>query len=241
MELIPAIDLKEGRVVRLLQGDFAAQTRYACSPQAVYGRYADAGARRLHIVDLDAARGAGDNTTVWTALVADGRLKVQLGGGLRSDTTLQRAFDAGLERAVLGSIAVTDPAKVAQWLHAFGGARLILALDVRLDDTGTPRLATHGWEQQSATSLWDAVAHYERFGLQCVLCTDVSRDGAMTGPNLALYAEAIRRHPHVEWQASGGIRGLADLTALRTLGLCAAICGRALLEGQLSLDALQSC
>jgi phosphoribosylformimino-5-aminoimidazole carboxamide ribotide isomerase len=239
MELIPAIDLKGGRVVRLLQGDFDAETRYFETPSELYERYVALGAKRLHVVDLDAARGQADHASLWAPLAADGRLRVQLGGGLRTPEALQRAFDAGIDRAVLGSIAVTDPSQVGEWFRIFGAQRFVLALDVRVDTAGIPRLTTHGWLHQSEVSLWDAVAHYATLGLQHVLCTDVSRDGALSGPNLALYTEAVDRFPAIAWQASGGVRNASDLSALRAMGVAAAVSGRALLEGGFTVEELQ--
>ena len=140
----------------------------------------------------------------------------------------------GIERVVVGSRAATDPSDVAAWLRELGGTRIVLAFDVRIDTQGIPRLATHGWETQTQTSLWDAVELYAEDGLQHVLCTDVSRDGSLTGPNLDLYAEATRRFPRIAWQASGGVASSADLAALAATGVAAAISGRALLEGRLS-------
>ena len=150
---------------------------------------------------------------LWRPLAADGRLQVQLGGGLRSDASMTQAFDDGVCRAVIGSLAVTEPATVANWLRRYGPEKIVLALDVRLDEKAIPRLTTHGWLHQSDLSLWDAVAYYRTAGLRHVLCTDVACDGALGGPNLALYREARLRWPEVEWIASGGVRHAADLGA----------------------------
>lgn len=235
MELIPAIDLRGGRVVRLYQGDFAAETRYELTPAELFGRYAAAGAARVHVVDLDGARdGSPGNRALVEALAATGPPRLQSGGGLRSDAALRSLFDAGVERAVIGSLAVTDPARVLGWFREFGPDRLVLALDVRLDAGGMPGVATHGWREQSALTLWQALEPYLPVGLRHVLCTDVGRDGALAGPNLDLYREAVRRHPQVEWQASGGIRAAADLHELAATGVAAAVSGKALIEGRIA-------
>lgn len=240
MELIPAIDLHGGRVVRLMQGDFDAETRYELSPQELLARYAGAGARRVHVVDLDGARdGATGNRDLVAALAAGGGPRLQCGGGLRSAPDVAGVLAAGVERAVIGSTAVTEPEEVSGWFGRFGSERLVLAFDVRLDPSGLPRVATHGWREQSAIALWDLVALYLDAGLRHVLCTDVSRDGALTGPNLELYGEAVRRFPQVQWQASGGVRDAADLGALAGTGVAAAISGRALVEGRISTQELQ--
>jgi phosphoribosylformimino-5-aminoimidazole carboxamide ribotide isomerase len=239
VELIPAIDLKEGRVVRLLQGDFDAETRYDMTAQALYERYVKAGARTLHLVDLDAARGRPAQRTIWQPLAADGRLQVQLGGGLRSEEALTQAFDDGICRAVIGSLGVTEPATVADWLRRFGAERLVLALDVRLDAESIPRLTTHGWLEQSEVSLWDAITYFHAAGLRHVLCTDVACDGALNGPNLSLYREARERCPDMQWIASGGVRHKDDLAALAAVPVQSVVSGRALLEGHLTLEELQ--
>jgi len=240
MELIPAIDLRDGRVVRLFQGDFASETRYEVTPEDLYGRYARAGARRVHVVDLDGARdGRAGNTPIVARLAKLGALKIQSGGGLRSSQQLQSLLATGVERAVIGSVAVTKSGEVAEWFGEFGANRLILALDVRVDAAGMPRVATHGWQEQSGVTLWDMVDRFERAGLLHVLCTDVERDGALTGPNLDLYAQAMARFPAISWQASGGIRDASDLRELARIGVAAAVSGKALIEGRIAPEELR--
>jgi phosphoribosylformimino-5-aminoimidazole carboxamide ribotide isomerase len=240
MELIPAIDLRGGQVVRLYQGDFAAETRYELTPEALHARYSQAGARRVHVVDLDGARdGQAGNRAVVAALAALGHLRMQSGGGLRSSRSVEALLADGVERAVIGSVAVTTPGQVVEWFDQFGPDRIVLALDVRVDAAGIPHVATHGWREQSSVSLWDMVNRYGGAGLRHVLCTDVSRDGALTGPNLALYREAMARFPDIEWQASGGIRNVGDLRALADTGVAAAVSGKALIEGRISPEELR--
>jgi phosphoribosylformimino-5-aminoimidazole carboxamide ribotide isomerase len=140
---------------------------------------------------------------------------------------------------VVGSVAVTEPDEVLRWISELGADRVVLAFDVRLDRGGVPRLATHGWETQSETSLWDLATRYVDGGAKHILCTDVARDGALTGPNLALYAEAVRRVPTIAWQASGGVSSGADLLALEATGVAAVVSGRALLEGRIPIRELQ--
>jgi phosphoribosylformimino-5-aminoimidazole carboxamide ribotide isomerase len=239
MQLIPAIDLRGGRVVRLLQGRFDAETVYADDPMSVLDTYAGLGARLVHVVDLDGARaGAQGNAAAIAGLAASGRAALQVGGGVRDRATVKRLLDDGVARVVVGSAAVSEPAEVASWLQDFGTNSIVLAFDVRLDDGGVPRLATHGWERQTALSLWDAVGRFEPHGLRHVLCTDVARDGALSGPNQALYQDALRRFPAVSWQASGGIRDVGDLQALATTGVAGAVSGRALLEGRMQAEEL---
>ena len=240
MELIPAIDLKQGRCVRLFKGDFAAETVYSNDPAQVLERYCSTGARRVHVVDLDGARdGNQPNREIIMQLAAQKRVRLQVGGGLRTVQRVRELLDAGVERAVIGSLAVTAPDEVAQWMAEVDATRIVLAFDVRLDDSGVPILTTHGWQKTSDVVLWKAVEKFMHAGLKHVLCTDVSRDGAMTGPNLQLYAEAVRRFPELQWQASGGVANAGDLAALRECGVAAAISGKAMLENTMSNEELR--
>ena len=162
-------------------------------------------------------------------------LSVQLGGGIRTQDDLDAALRVA-QRVVIGSLAVKEPETVLRWLDTHGGERITLALDVRLDDAGVPRVATHGWTEASQMSLWDAIDHYGPAGLKHVLCTDVARDGALTGPNLELYAEIKTRAPQIALQASGGVSRIDDLKTLRDTGAAATIVGKALLEGAFSVS-----
>ena len=240
MLLIPAIDLRGGRCVRLLQGRFDAETVYATDPAEILGRYRALGAKLIHVVDLDGARegSQGNREAIGRLATADAQASIQVGGGVRSREVADELLALGVARVVVGSVAVTQPDEVAAWLRDLGPERIVLAFDVRLDAGYTPRLATHGWEQQTEASLWDAVERYVPHGLRHVLCTDVARDGALSGPNVALYAEAVRRFPGVQWQASGGVSTADDLHALAATGVASVISGRALLEGRLNAEEL---
>ena len=240
MQLIPAIDLKNGRCVRLFQGDFAAETVYSTAPIEVLDHYADFGASRVHVVDLDGAKdGAQGNDSVIAELVKSCRAALQVGGGLRTLDRVKRLLTTGVQRAVIGSTAVTQPDEVRRWAAEIGADKLVLAFDVRIDDSNTPWLTTHGWQRQSTTSLWDVLGPYVSAGFKHVLCTDIARDGALAGPNLALYKEAVRRFPQVEWQASGGVASSRDLHALADCGVAAVISGKALLEKRIPIEELQ--
>jgi phosphoribosylformimino-5-aminoimidazole carboxamide ribotide isomerase len=242
MRLLPAIDLKDGRCVRLLRGDFAQETAYSTAPLDLARKFATMGADWLHVVDLDGAReGRTDqgNRVIIAQLARESGLKLQVGGGLRTRADVERVLEAGAERAVIGSAALSDPAAVRAWIDDFGGERIALAFDVRLDAGGTPCLATHGWQRQSTRPLWAALTDFPGAAPTHVLCTDVARDGALSGPNVALYAEAARRFPGIAWQASGGIRDAADLRALASCGAAAAISGKALLEDLIPLEELR--
>jgi len=240
MELIPAIDLKEGRCVRLFQGDFAAETVYSTEPADVLARYVALGARRVHVVDLDGARdGQQQNRAIIGNLAAAKRAKLQVGGGLRTLDRVRELLQSGIERAVIGSVAVTAPEEVMRWMSEIDPKKIVLAFDVRIDATGAPMLTTHGWQQTSDTVLWKAVEKFMKAGLGHVLCTDISRDGALTGPNCDLYADAVRRFPELQWQASGGVSEARDLHALRDCGVAAVISGKAMLENRITAEELR--
>jgi phosphoribosylformimino-5-aminoimidazole carboxamide ribotide isomerase len=241
MLLIPAIDLRGGHCVRLLQGRFDAETVYAQDPLTVLEQYLALGARRIHVVDLDGARDGSQGNRAAIRRIADraGRDAIQVGGGVRTREVAEELLALGVARVVVGSVAVTQSDEVASWIREFGPERVVLAFDVRLDEAGTPCLATHGWERQTQTSLWDAVERYLTAGLRHVLCTDVARDGALSGPNIDLYQQCVRRFPSVAWQASGGVSAAADLHALAATGAAAVISGRALLEGRLTAEEIE--
>ena len=241
MRIIPAIDLQAGKCVRLLKGDFDKITEYSAYPAEIAKQFSQLRVADLHIVDLDGARlGAQQNREGIEAILSETTLAVQLGGGIRERDNVSGWLDVGVSRCVVGSLAVTAPEVVRQWLREFGGDRIVLALDVNLDENGTPMLTTHGWTQHSDTSLWSAIDEYLQCGLQHVLCTDVSRDGALSGPNTALYSEVLNRYPGLQLQASGGVRDIGDLDALRAAGVPAAITGRALLDGRISNEEVAS-
>jgi phosphoribosylformimino-5-aminoimidazole carboxamide ribotide isomerase len=240
MILIPAIDLRGGRCVRLFQGDFAAETRYEFQPRDLLARYEELGASWLHVVDLDGARGGTlANRSIVVELAGQSSVKLQVGGGVRSAAVLEDLVAQGVARVVVGSMAVEQPDEVSRWLQRYGAERICLAFDVRLDDAGVPRVRTRGWTEDTAVSLWDAIARFHADGLRHVLCTDIARDGALTGPNVDLYREAVSRFSNLAWQASGGIRDAADLAVLRRSGVAGAVSGKALLEQRMSSEELR--
>ena len=240
MLLIPSIDLRGGQCVRLLKGEFHAETRYDLDPLELLGRYADAGVRWLHLVDLDGARdGTPGNQALIGRFAAQSLVRIQLGGGLRTRERIDAALATGVSRAVIGSAAVDEPALLRDCLDQYGAERICLAVDVRVDAGGIPRVRTRGWVQEHALSLWELLQGFASTPLRHVLCTDVERDGALAGPSFDLYTEAQRRFPSLAWQASGGIRSAADLQRLDVMGLAAAISGKALLEGHIRLEELQ--
>ena len=233
----PAIDVRAGRVVRLKQGDYLDETRYGDDPLALAARYAQAGAGWLHLVDLDAARAGGYTLApLLRQIVAQTGLKVQTGGGVRRREDVEALLEAGATRVVVGSLAVSQPEAVLDWLAAFGSERLTVALDTRLGADGRWTLPLHGWTEDAETTLEPLLVRYAEAGLTHLLCTDIARDGMLAGPNLDLYRTLVRAHPQVRLQASGGARDALDVAAALAAGCAGIVLGKALLEGRLTLE-----
>lgn len=236
MQLIPAIDLRGGRVVRLQQGDYERETRYDDDPLALAKRYAEAGAKLIHVVDLDSARAGGAaNLDTIERLCAGVEAGIQTGGGVRSRADLQRRIDAGAARVVVGSLCVREPATVAEWLGGAEGDRIVAGLDVSegLEGGWFPRAA--GWTESGTTDLFTLLERLIDAGLEHLLCTDIERDGMFAGPSLALYESICTRFSSLAVQASGGIGSGRDLAAVAGTGVDGCIVGRALLEGRVEL------
>ena len=241
MNIIPAIDLKDGKCVRLLQGDFAKSTEYSSDPAEIARQFSGLAVSTLHLVDLDGAQsGEQKNREIVSEITAESILDVQLGGGIRDDETLKQWFDAGVQRCVIGSLAVTQPDTAKAWMTRFGGDRIVLALDIRFDEQNEPIITTHGWTRNSDATLFECIDDFLSAGLRHVLCTDVSRDGAMSGPNFELYERIVTDYPQLTLQASGGVRHIEDMEKLRRIGVPAAISGRALLDGKISAEEIEA-
>lgn len=238
----PALDIREGRVVRLLQGDYARQTTYGDDPLPRAQAFAAAGASWMHLVDLDAAR-AGGYTLVplLAAIAAQTGLKVQTGGGVRSRDDVARILDAGAARVVVGSVSVREPDTVIGWLREFGPDRLTIALDARQAEDGRWLLPVHGWTETAEDTLEALAQRYAEAGMQHLLCTDIARDGMLSGPNIELYQHLARLLPGVAVQASGGVRDAQDVAQAKAVGCGGAILGKALLEGRMTLEGALAC
>lgn len=240
--VFPAIDVRDGRVVRLRQGDYAQETRYAADPLALATQYAEAGAQWLHLVDLNAARSGGFTLRPLIGrIVADTRLKVQAGGGVRNAYDVADLLAAGATRVVVGTVAIRAPDEVLGWLNHFGPDTLTIALDARQHEDGSWRLPIAGWTEASGRRLDEVLAGFAGSPLRHVLCTDIARDGMLSGPNLDLYRKVHMLAPELQLQASGGVRGVADVMATRAAGCAGVVLGRALLEGRLDIVEALAC
>ena len=236
MILVPAIDIIDGQCVRLIKGDYDTKTVYSDSPVEVAKRFEGAGLTHLHVVDLDGARAKHIvNAKVLEAIATQTNLHVDFGGGIKSADDLQTAFDCGAQQVTLGSIAVSDPDIVLEWLTRYGAKRLILGADAK-----HRRIATHGWEQDSGLDVLNFVKDYANKGFTNVLCTDVSKDGMLAGPSLDLYQELLLEVEGLSLIASGGVSSMDDLYACRELGCTAAVVGKAIYEGKIELEELET-
>ncbi|AEL06951.1 1-(5-phosphoribosyl)-5-[(5-phosphoribosylamino)methylideneamino]imidazole-4-carboxamide isomerase [Xanthomonas campestris pv. raphani] len=238
----PALDIRDGRVVRLLQGDYARETRYGDDVLPRAQAFADAGAQWMHLVDLDAAKAGGYTLAALLGQISrQTGLQVQTGGGVRSREDVARILDAGAARVVVGSLAVRDSATVIGWLQEFGTDRLTIALDTRQDAAGVWQLPVHGWTETAEAMLDQLATQYAQAGLQHLLCTDIARDGMLSGPNMGLYAHLRALAPQLQVQVSGGARNLADVAAAKAAGCAGIVLGKALLEGHLDLKDALAC
>ncbi|MEB5924051.1 1-(5-phosphoribosyl)-5-[(5-phosphoribosylamino)methylideneamino]imidazole-4-carboxamide isomerase [Franconibacter daqui] len=240
--IIPALDLIDGKVVRLHQGDYGQQRDYGSDPLPRLQDYEAQGAQVLHLVDLTGAKDpAKRQIPLLQKLLAGVSVPVQVGGGVRMEEDVAALLEAGASRVVVGSTAVKSPETVQQWFKRFGADALVLALDVRIDEAGRKQVAVSGWQENSGVTLEALVESYLPFGLKHVLCTDISRDGTLSGSNVALYEEVCARYPQVAFQSSGGIGDLNDIRALHSTGVQGVIVGRALLEGKFTVTEAIQC
>lgn len=235
IEIIPAIDLIEGKCVRLVQGDFEQKTKYHDNPLEVAKAFEDAGIKRLHMVDLDGARQKKIvNHKVLELVSSKTSLKIDFGGGLQSDEDLQIAFDSGASQITAGSIAVKNPAMVESWLAKFGGERIILGADAR-----NGKIAVSGWQEVTEVSVSDLIKKYQSKGIQYVLSTDVAKDGLLQGPSFDLYQELQSNFPDLKIIASGGLSSIEEIEKLQEMGVYGVVMGKAYYEGRIKLSELK--
>jgi phosphoribosylformimino-5-aminoimidazole carboxamide ribotide isomerase len=235
VDIIPAIDLMNGQCVRLSEGDFARQTTYDADPVAVAQRFADAGVKRLHLVDLDGARaGHPVNLAVLEAIASRTTLDIDAGGGIQTDEALTQVLNAGARHATAGSLAVRQPVTVQAWLTRHGADTIFLGADFKGE-----HILINAWAEQSLLTLTDFLTNYLAAGATTFICTDVSKDGMLQGPALATYRRLVQQFPAARFIASGGVTTVADLESLAEAGLHGAIIGKAIYEGTIALPDLR--
>ena len=231
IKIIPAIDLIEGRCVRLTRGDYGQKKVYDANPVDVARRFADAGVSRIHLVDLDGAKaGSPRNLQVLEGIASAVSGELEWGGGIGSSEALQAVFDAGATHAIAGSVAALKPALFEEWLSLFGG-RVILGADVR-----DGRIAVKGWLEEAPLTIEDLVERFLPLGLRECIVTDISRDGMLSGPSTELYARLQSAYPSLSFTVSGGIASMEDIRALDEMGLGKVIVGKAFYEGRITLS-----
>jgi phosphoribosylformimino-5-aminoimidazole carboxamide ribotide isomerase len=235
MHIIPAIDLIDGKCVRLTQGDYAQKTIYNESPLEVAMQFEDAGLSRLHLVDLDGAKAKKVvNWKVLEMLAGKTSLHIDFGGGVQSDEDLRVVWDCGAKQVTGGSIAVKNPELFESWLTRYGGERIILGADARNE-----KVAVSGWEEGTALWVYDFVEDYVAKGIQYTISTDVAKDGLLEGPSFGLYKNLAERCPDLQIIASGGVSGLEDLEKLAEQNIFGVIVGKAIYEGRVTLKELE--
>ena len=235
MRIIPAIDIIDGKCVRLSKGDYETKKIYNENPVEVAKEFEDFGIQYLHLVDLDGAKAKKIiNQKVIENIAKKTNLIIDFGGGIRSEEDLQKAFDSGAKKVTLGSIAVVNPELCLAWLEKFGVEKLILGADC-LDR----KIKTSGWLENSETDVVDFIKEYQKKGFREVVCTDISKDGMLQGPSTALYQEIIENST-IELIASGGISNIEDVQKMKEIGCAGTIIGKAIYEGRISLEDLRS-
>ena len=234
IELIPAIDIIDGKCVRLTKGDYDTKKIYNEDPVSVAKEFEAHGIRRLHVVDLDGARSKHIvNDKVLQRIARETNLVIDFGGGIKTDEDVARAFEAGAHMITIGSIAVTDPERSMEWLHKYGPEHIVLGADVR-----NGRISINGWKEDSQEELVPFLDRYLSEGMRNVLCTDISKDGMLQGPAIALYREVMEHYPDCHLIASGGVSSMDDIRALEAAGIPAVVFGKAIYEGKIKLEEL---
>ena len=234
MYIIPAIDLIDGAVVRLKQGDYNAKTVYASDPLVMAQQFEAVGLNRLHLVDLDGAKaGAVKNGHVLARLARETDLQIDFGGGIKKEESLREVLEAGATQVTCGSIAVKQKAIFEGWIERYEAGTFILAADCR-----DRMIASGGWLETSELSVFEFIDTYAQLGVQHILCTDIARDGMLSGPSVGLYKEIIAQFPDLKLIASGGVSSLKDLEELQGIGCWGVVTGKAIYEGRFSLNEL---
>ena len=234
IELIPAIDIIDGQCVRLTKGDYDQKTVYSNSPATMAREFELLGFKRLHMVDLDGAKSKHIvNSQVLKSCATETRLRIDFGGGIKTDDDIRKAFSSGAEMVTVGSVAVTSPDLFMGWLEKYGAERMILGADVRHG-----KISINGWKEDSTEDLLPFLKKYVDAGVRNVLCTEISKDGTLQGPAVDLYSEVMEAYPQLHLIASGGVSSADDIAALNRAGIPAVVFGKAIYEGRINLKDL---
>jgi len=235
-KIIPAIDIIDGKCVRLAQGDYQKKTMYNANPLEVAQSFEDHGIQHLHLVDLDGAKSAQVvNWKVLETIANKTNLHIDFGGGIKSDQDIRGAFDTGASQVTAGSIAVKSPEIVERWISHYGGERIILGADVR-----NRKIAINGWLEESELEITNFIKRYLDLGIKTSICTDISKDGMLQGASIGLYTELLGKFPKLQLIASGGVTSMEEIHHLQESGLYGAIVGKAIYEGKITLKAIEA-
>lgn len=232
IEIIPAIDIIEGRCVRLTKGNYATKKVYDASPLEMAKQYADCGVKRIHMVDLDGAKHSSPfNLKTLEEVASKADVEIEWGGGIYGDESLSSVFNAGATQAIIGSIAALRPSEFTKWLKIFGSERILLGSDVN-----NGAVSIKGWQHQTALTIDEQIGWFLEDGLRYVICTDISCDGMLEGPSFLLYETLMAKFPDIIFTASGGIGGMDDIRALNQMGVPKVVVGKAIYENRISLE-----
>jgi len=243
MNIYPAIDIKNGKCVRLYQGDYAKETIYQEDPFLQAKNFITQGARWMHIVDLDGAKNPEQNqAALISRLIRENNINIQTGGGIRTRQQVEFLLNQGAKRVIIGSMAITHPKEVKQWISDFGADQLVFSFDVKCNQNNEAMIAINAWQDLTSSPLSKVLQDYLQSGLIHVLCTNISLDGTMSGPDYHLYETLMKQFPSIKLQASGGIHSIEDIRQLKNLNMDGAIIGRALYENKFTLrEILDAC
>lgn len=234
IELIPAIDIINGQCVRLTKGDYDQKTVYSDTPALMAYEFEAIGFKRLHVVDLDGAKSKHIvNSAVLHSITTETKLRVDFGGGIKTDEDIETAFANGADMVTVGSIAVTNPDMFISWMEKYGAERMILGADVR-----NGKISINGWKEDSTEDLLPFLRKYVEAGIKNVLCTEISKDGTLQGPAIELYSQVMSSYPQLHLIASGGVSSILDIQALDKAGIPAVVFGKAIYEGKINLKEL---
>jgi phosphoribosylformimino-5-aminoimidazole carboxamide ribotide isomerase len=236
MRIIAAIDIMDGKCVRLTQGNFGSVKTYDEDPVDMAKKFEDADLENIHIVDLDGAQqGAVVNWETLEDIRAKTALRIDFGGGVKTTEDVEALLDLNIERINVGSVAVREPEKFKEWIERFGADNFILSTDVKGNE-----IKVNGWQDKTGVTIFDMIKQYEPTGINHITCTDISADGTLKGPNFALYKKLLKRFPKMKITASGGVGSMEDLESLKYIGVHGVIIGKAIYEGKISLEELAS-
>ncbi|QCI20259.1 1-(5-phosphoribosyl)-5-[(5-phosphoribosylamino)methylideneamino]imidazole-4-carboxamide isomerase [Buchnera aphidicola (Brachycaudus cardui)] len=240
--IIPAFDFINGEAVRLYQGDYSNKKKYNINLQCCLEEYKYKGVKNIHLVDLDGAKNSQNRQLeLFKNILSYTNIPIQIGGGIRTTEDINILLDLGVKKVVIGSAVIQNKIQVKQWLKQYGADKIVLALDIHIDSDNKKEVYIHGWKKKTKITLEEIIEYFSPSGLQHVLCTDISKDGTLLGPNIKLYQELSNSFKKIKFQASGGVGTLQDVISLNNTGIHSVIIGRSLLEKKIKIEEALEC